>query len=435
MHGSHTHFEDYVDSVRPKAMSSILLWAILAFFLLFLIWASFTRLDRTIRGQGRVIASSQLQVVSNLEGGIVEAILVRPGQNVRAGAPLVRLDRTASTAEFGSSEAAIHALDAKVARLQGEVSGQTPVYPASSDPQAAQQVGIEQSLYSARLADYASQRNAAQARLTQAQRALAEAVATSAARQSARSAATAERDMIKPLVERGIEPRLSLVQAENAAAVASSEAAAAAAARSRASAAVSEARAALAQVGEDRRARAAEELATAQGEMAARKRELPALRSKVARTVVRAPLAGRINRVLVTTVGGSVAPGSPLVEIAPSGETLLIEALINPKDIAFVRLNQPARVNITAYDQAIYGSLDGRVVAISPDAVVNERTGESHYILRIQTDRRGLHDRNGTALPIGTGMVADVALLGDKRSILTYILTPITRLSEHAFRE
>lgn len=429
------HIEDYADTIRPQALSSILLWAILAFFVIFVIWAAFTELDRTIRGQGRVIASSQLQIVSNLEGGIVEAILVRPGQKVRAGDPLVRLDRTQSSAEYGSNQAAFQALMVKIARLQSEVAGGEPIYPIEGDPQTAEQVAIERSLYAARLADFASQRDAARSRLAQAERALAEAVATSAARNSARQSARAERDMIKPLVERGIEPRLSLVQAESAAAVAAGEAAAASAARARAAAAISEARAALAQVTEDRRARAAEELATAQGEVAARRRQLPALQHKVARTIVRAPLAGRINRVLVTTVGGSVAPGSPLVEIAPSGETLLVEAMVNPKDIAFVRINQPARVNITAYDSAIYGALDGQVVAISPDAVVNERTGESHYILRIRTDRRGLRDRNGAPLPIGTGMVADVNLLGEKRSILAYILAPITRLSEQALRE
>lgn len=429
------HFEDYADKLQPQGLSSILLWAILAFFVIFLIWASFTQLDRTTRGQGRVIASSQLQIVSNLEGGIVESILVRPGQNVRAGDPLIRLDRTQSTSEYGSSHAAYQALTAKIARLQSEVSGGEPVYPAGGDPAAAEQVAIERSLYTARLADFASQRNAALARLTQAERALAESVANNAARNSARNAAKAERDLIKPLVQRGIEPRLTLIQAENAAAVAASEASAASAARARAAAAVAEARAALSQVSEDRRARAAEELATAQAEAAARRRTLPALRSRVARTVVRAPLSGKINRVLATTIGGTVAPGSPLVELAPSGETLLVEAMVNPKDIAFVRLNQPARVNLTAYDTAIYGSLDGRVVAISPDAVVNERTGESHYILRVRTDRRGLRGPGGTPLPIGTGMVAEVSLLGDKRSILSYILTPITRLSERAFRE
>ena len=151
--------------------------------------------------------------------------------------------------------------------------------------------------------------------------------------------------------------------------------------------------------------------------------------------MVRAPLPGRISRVLVTTRGGSVAPGAPLVEIVPSEESLLIEARIRPEDIAHVRLNQEAKVAITAYDRAVYGQLDGRVVGMSADSVTDERTGEIFYVVRVRTSANALRDRNGRRLPIGAGMIAEVDLLGDSRTVLQYILSPITRLSETAFRE
>ena len=433
MHG--THIEDLTDRIKPRTASSVLLWVITGFILIFFIWAAFAELERTVRGMGRVVPSSQLQVVSNLEGGIIEEILVRQGQQVRAGDPLVRLDQTQTSAEFGSGEATLAALSVKIARLQAEVAGRSPSYPAASNPMIAEQIGIEQSLHASRMADLASMSAAAQARLTQAERAVAEAEATYQARVAARDARTSEVQILRPLVERGIEPRLSLAQAESAAAVASSEAQAAAASIARAHAGVAEARSSLAQLRQEWRAQAANELAAAQGELAARRRSLPALQDRVDRTVVRAPLPGLVNRVLVTTRGGTIGPGAPLVEIVPSDESLLVEARIAPQDIAFVTLDQEAKVAITAYDRAVYGTLDGRVVAISPDAVTEERTGDTYYVVRVRTTANALHDPRGNAMPIGPGMVAEVDLLGDTRTVLQYILSPITRLGETALRE
>jgi membrane fusion protein, adhesin transport system len=425
--------EDYADRVRPKMAANIMLWAIGAFLLIFVLWAAFTELDRTVRGLGKVIPSSQLQVVSNLEGGIVEEILVKTGDMVRRGAPLVRLDQTQTGAEFGSNSAQFDALRMRIARLEAELAGRPPVFPANT-PGAAEQAQIERSLHASRMADLSSLLAAAQSRVTQAERSVAEAQAALAARRSAQSAAETELNLIRPLVQRGIEPRLSLIQAENAAAVASSETAAAAAAVTRAQSSVAEARSTLAQQRQDWRSKAAQELASAQAEMVALRRTLPALSARVDRTVVRSPLAGRVNRVLVTTVGGTIAPGAPLVEIVPSEESLLVEVQVRPEDIAWVRSGQDAKINVTAYDQSIYGSLDGQVVSISPDATLNERTGESFYTVRVATNNK-LRDRSGRVLEIGPGMVADVSLLGDKRSVLDYILSPITRLSETALRE
>jgi adhesin transport system membrane fusion protein len=136
----HTHIEDLTDRIKPRTASNVLLWVVLGFVVIFVIWAAMTELDRTVRGQGRVIASSQLQIVSNLEGGVVESISVRTGQQVKAGQELVRLDRTATGAELGSGEASANALGMKIARLSAEVAGREPAYPAPADQAAASQL-------------------------------------------------------------------------------------------------------------------------------------------------------------------------------------------------------------------------------------------------------------------------------------------------------
>lgn len=430
-----THLEDLADRIKPRAASNLLLWGVVGFVLVFFVWAAFAELDRTVRGMGRVIPSSQLQIVSALEAGIVEQIFVRSGQRVRANDPLLLLDPTQSGAELGSGSAALSALEARAARLEAEVAGRVPVFPAPRDDMMRDQIQIEEALYRARASELAGLTGAASARLAGAERAVAEAQAAYRARTSNRDARQAEARILRPLVERGIEPRLSLIQAEGAAAIAASEAAGAAASIARAQASVAEARANLSQATSDWRARASTELATTQAELAARRRALPALAERVQRTTLRAPLSGTVNRVLVTTRGSAIQPSQPLVEIVPSQESLLIEVRIRPQDIASVRMGQLARVAITAYDRAVYGTLEARVVAISPDAVSEERTGETYYVVRVRTDANALRDRQGRSFPIGPGMIAEADLLGDRRTVLQYILSPLSRLSERAFRE
>ncbi|RXD02115.1 HlyD family type I secretion periplasmic adaptor subunit [Sphingomonas sp. UV9] len=430
-----THLEDLADRIKPKAVSNLLLWLILGFIVVFIVWASIVKLDRTVHAPGRVVPSSRLQVLSNFEGGVVSAILVHVGDLVKRGQPLVRLDQTQAGAEFGSSEITVGALNAKIARLQAEIAGREPVYPAATTPEVAQQIGIERSLHAARMSDLASLSAAGAARAAQAERAVAEARSAYASRVSARDSAQRQLEMIRPLVQRGIEPQLTLIQLENSAAVAGTDAAQASAAIARAQSAVAEARASLAQVRSSWRAQAGTDLAAAQSEMASRQRSMPALAAKLGRATVASPVDGRVNRVLVSTVGSSIGAGQPIVEVVPSAETLTVEALVSPKDIAAVRIGQRARVNITAYESGVYGGMDGRVLTISPDATLEERTGESHYTVRVRADAQNFRGPGGRRLVIGPGMTADVNLIGDKRSIMAYILTPFTRLREEALRE
>ncbi len=433
MSEGHSILEDIPDRIKPENASSMLLWVVVAMIVALFGWASLTKIDRTVRGQGKVIPSSQLQTISNLEGGVVAEIMVKVGQLVNAGQPIIRLDPTQSKGDLGSGEASTDALTAKIARLRAEVMGQEPHYPVSTEESVQNQILIERALHASRMADLGNLMASAQARLSQAQHAIAEAEANYQSRVAQRDSHMEEVRMLRPLVEHGVEPRMSLVQAESAAASATSDAESASAAIARARSAVSEAAASSAAVKQNWRATAADELATAQAELSARSQGLPALARKVDRTIVRAPVQGRVNRVLVSTPGSAITPGQPLAEIVPSNDSLLIEAAFKPADIAFVKLGQPARVAITAYDRSIYGLLDGKVEAISPDTVEKEKGGESFYIVRVRTSANALRDNAGRLRPIGPGMVAEVDVLGEKRSVLDYILSPITQVREDAF--
>lgn len=418
------------EEFATKKSANTMLWVIVGFFVLAVLWAALTKVDRTVHGMGRVVPSSKMQVVSNLEGGVIQEIMVKPGQMVRKGDVLVRLSPTLSTSQLGSNQASVDALRAKVARLEGELRGTTPNYAGVS----AQAAADERALYNARMAELAGLSSAGGARTVQADRSVAEAEAALAARRSNLSSAQQELDMLRPLAARQIVSRVDLVKAENAVTVAQNEVAAAEAAISRARASVAEARASGSQARSDWLSRAGMELAAARAELSARERELPAMADKVDRTTIRAPMTGRVNRVLVTTVGGSVSSGMPIAEIVPTEDALYVEAMVRPQDIGNVSLGQSAKVEITAYRAAVYGQMEGEVVTISPDAVVNEKTGESFYTVEVRTTSK-LVEPDGKPLSIGPGMVANVSLLGDKRSILSYIFSPLTRLQENAFRE
>lgn len=428
MQGASAPLDEHEFVARKSA--NIILWAIVAFVAVAFLWAALTEIDRSVRGLGSVVPSSKLQVVSNLEGGVIEEILVKPGQSVKRGDILVRLSPTLSGAAFGSSTAEVSALQAKIARLDAEVRGAAPSY--GNAPQ--NQVAIEQSLHSARMAELQSALAAGSARVNQSERAVVEAQSMLEARQSTLAALEEELAMIRPLVETKVIPRVDLIKTENDVRVARKEVESAQAALARARAGVAEARAESARVRSDWLTTSASELSMAQAELSSKQLQLPALSDRVDRTIIRSPVTGRVNRVLVTTVGGSVAAGSPIAEIVPSNDSLYVEAMIRPADIANVRLGQKATIEITAYNRAVYGALDGTVTSISPDAVKDEKTGETFYTVEIQaTDR--LMGNDGKPLAIGPGMVANVNLLGEKRSILSYIFTPITRLSETAFRD
>lgn len=430
-----TTLEGAPDHIKERDLASWLLWVIVALTVSLLLWAALAKVEEVVHASGRVIPSSRLQVVSNLEGGIVSEILVKAGDRVKEGQPLLRLDDTATTADFARTGTSVDALLARAARLDAEARGRPLVFPAELETAVPALVANERALHSAQLSSFATERDIAQSRLQQAERAVLQADAELGAREEALAQTRREVEILAPLVQKGVEPTMSLVRAQSQERQATNARDAAAAASRRASAARSEAASAVRNVDQRFRAQASETLATTRAEIAAQSQTMPALADRLKRTELVAPVAGIVNRVLVSTIGGSIRPGEPLVEVVPEGDTLVIEAAVNPSDISFLRLGQKASVKITAYDYSIYGSLDGKVERISPDAVVDERTGESHFTVRVRTDATALRGEDGAKLPIGAGMTAEVDVLGRDRTIMNYLLTPVTRLRDSAFRE
>lgn len=427
--------ESAPDHIKERDLASLLLWVITALTVSLILWASLATVQEVAQGQGKVIPSSRLQVISNLEGGVVGEILVKAGQRVQKGQLLLRLDDTATSADFARSDTSIDALKARAARLEAEAGGRSLVFPAALEMAAPALVANERALHNAQTASFESEREIARSRLQQAERAALQAAAETSARREGLALAEREVVTLKPLVEKGVEPQMSLVRALSAERQAQNALDAAIAAERRANAGQAEARSAVRNVDQRFRATASEALASTRADIAAQSQAMPALADRVARTDVRAPVAGIVNRVLVSTIGGSVRPGEPLVEVVPEGDTLVVEAAIKPQDISFVRLGQKANVKISAYDYSVYGTLPGVVEQIAPDAVVNERTGEAHFTIRVRTDTTGLKDEDGRPLPIGAGMTAEVDVLGRDRSIMNYLLTPVSRLKDNAFRE
>lgn len=420
--------------IAPAKAAQYLLYIIAGLVVLTLVWASLAKLDRVTRGAGWVVTSNQLQELQYLEGGIVKEILVSAGDKVEAGELLVRLDPTQMNVAFAQGQDEFNTLAARIARLEAEAALEPIEFLPELAAAAPNVVANERQLYQARQEELAASLGIEQNKLDQRRNGLDDAQVALVTAREAHQLAAEELSIMRKLVSKGIEPQVELLRARQREATAKGEAQRADIAISRLEFEIAEAEGEAKRIRKTFTAAAADELTKAKAEMEELKGELPALQDKVARTDVRAPVAGVINRVLVSTIGGVVAPGETIVELVPSEDTLLIEAKIKPADIGFLRTGQKAKVSITAYDSSIYGSLDGVIETISPDAIEDEKSEERFYNIKVRTSAESLKSRRGD-LQILPGMAAEVAILNGKRTVLAYLIKPVADLNQKALKD
>jgi len=421
-----------VQGPNPKSM--LLLFGVIAFFVAAYIWADNAILDEVTRGTGKVIPSSQVQIIQNLEGGILKELLVREGDIVEKGQILLRIDDTSFAARFGEIQAKYQSLSGSISRLKAEAEGKPLSFPPELVAEARQITIREQNLYNARQAELQSQISILRQQAQQRKQEIAE--IDGRLKQLKASVALVDEEMAitAPLAEKGIVPKVQLLQLKREANDLQGQISASTLALPRVKGALKEANQRIQEKILNFRSLASQELSTVRNEYEGVRQTILAAKDRVTRTDVRSPLKGEVKELKIQTIGGVVRPGQDIVEIVPIEDSLLVEARIRPSDIAFLRPGQKATVKISAYDFSIYGGLPAKLERIGADTIIDDKTGETFYKIIVRTEENSLR-RGDKIFPIKPGMVATVDTLTGTKSVLDYILKPILKTKNNALRE
>lgn len=411
--------------------SRLLLWLSLVIVFALIAWAAFGHIDEIVRGQGKVVPSSQVQEVQSLDGGVVEEILVRPGQEVEVGQVLLRIDSTRFLSSLGENKAETFALKAKAARLEALASGKP--YEPSADVllQAPELAEMERRLWEAKTQELRTTLSIANDQLTQRREELRETQANRDQAASSCSLTSRELAVTRPLLKSGAVSEVDLLRLQREVARYCGEQKAASAQLDRIRSAIQEAENKIQEAEQSMRNQARVELSDTKAKLSTLEQGELALADRVRLAEVRSPVRGTIKTLMANTIGGVVQPGKDILEIVPLDDTLLLEVQVDPKDIGFLHPGQKAEVKFTAYDFAVYGGLDGHIEQIGADTVTDQH-GNTYYIVLVRTERDAVGDN---AMPIIPGMVAEVHVLTGKRTLLQYLLKPVLRAKSNAFTE
>jgi adhesin transport system membrane fusion protein len=426
-------FELQADEVmsrqRTRRAQKIVRSAVLVVALL-LLWAAFARVDEVTRGDARVIPSRQLQVLQALDGGVVAEILVKEGQVVEKDQLLLRIDETRATSGVRESAAQGFALQARQARLRALAEGSPFQPPKAKDAEEERIVGEERRLYESKMSELSTLLSINRQQLAQRQQELSEMRARKASAERSLELNQQELAKTRPLLNSGAVSEVDILRLEREVSRSRGDAEQAGAQIARVQAAIGEAERKIQETELTFRNEARRDLAEVVGKLNALTEGAVALADKVNKAQVRSPVRGRVQRLLANTVGGVVQPGKDIVEIVPLDDTLVLEARVQPKDIAFIRPGQSALVKFSAYDFSIYGGLEATVDNISPDTVTDER-GNAYYLVRVHTTRPNF----GEKLPVIPGMTAEVDILTGNKTVLSYLLKPVLKARAYALRE
>ena len=405
--------------IQSTRKADIILYTIAIFWFVAFIWSSFASIEEVTRGQGRVIASSKIQVIQNLEGGIIEDILVQTGDQVVMSQPLIKLEDIQFKSELLSIKQNQAALEANIKILSAESQGIDPEFSDTFKNNFPDLVARELSLHQARKTTH-------QESIEILEKKLKRLLVQSDAAEENFNLIVKEKDIVEPLVKQGVEAEMELIRIQQR---------------------MNEAQSNILQVEAEIEANSAqlkaeksnfieqarEKLQDTEKEFNNIVESLPAYEDRLNRTVVRASMNAIVNRLMVNTVGGVIQPGSPLIELVPLDDELIVEVEISPKDIAYVIAGQRASIKLTAFDFSKFGALDGFVTKVSADSLTKE-DGSIWYLCQVSVPVNMITTM-GKNIQIQTGMVAQVDIISGEKTVLEYLIQPVTKVANEAFRE
>lgn len=422
---------------RPPFLARICLGAIAALIVCFVIWAAIAEVDEIARGEGKVIPVSKTQVIQASEPGVVQEIAVKVGQIVKRGDLIVRLDDTATTSALGEVEAKSRALKAQIARLELEEKGDldSPLAcPWAKDAATDTICANEMRLLNARRSNFQNKLSVLRERRTQKEKELAEALANMQRLEETSVLSQKEYALLAPLVERKLAAQTEFLRVQKELTDSRGQLASLKESQARLEAGLKEADLQVEELALQIAQEALGEKTKALAELSVIEETMRGATDRVERTDLRSPVDGVVNTLDVNTIGSFVQSGATVAGVVPTSDTLLIEARISPRDVAFVRQGQRALVKVSAYDFSIYGGLEGEVVNISADSIFDEKAEETYYQVYVKTQSSEVH-HDGRVHAIFPGMVASVDIMTGRKTILHYLLKPVNKARSEALRE
>lgn len=405
--------------------------------MVFVAWASFAEVDEIARGDGKVIPASKTQIIQASEAGVVQEIAVTIGQVVKKNDLIIRLDNTLNTSSLGEQQAKARALEVRIARLKYEQAGNlSGPFPCPQDIQsvAPQICDNEQKLLIARRGNFDNKLSVLKSRLDQRERELAEAQANSDRLTKNLVVSDQEAKLVDAMVKKGLMARTEQLRVEREQTELNGQLNLAGETIKKIKSSITEAQLQVEELGLQLQQEALDDLTQALAELSVVDETIRGATDKVARTDIRSPVDGIVNTLELNTVGAFVQPGAVVAGIVPTSETLLVEARVSPRDVAFIRPDQVALIKVTAYDFSIFGGIEGKVSNITADSLVDQKTGEPYYQVRVATDKSTLQ-RDGKAYSIIPGMICSVDIKTGRKTILHYLLKPINKAREEAMSE
>lgn len=410
----------------------IITWVTTLSILALLIWAGFSEIDEVTRGEGKVIPSRQVQILQSLDGGIISEMLVQEGQQVKEGDLMARVDSTRFTSSLKENRAQFLGLRAQAARLQALAEGKPFVPPKEVLSEAPEVVAQEEAIYRSRLMEMEASIGVYREQLSQRSQELNEVRSRRELAGQSYDLTKKELDATRPLAKTGAVSDVELLRLERDLTRYKSERDSAGLQIPRIQSAIQEAQRKLQEVTLNLRNQASQELSDINVKLSSLSEGAVGLEDRVRQAELRSPVNGTVKRIFINTVGGVVQPGKEVMEIVPNDDALLLEAKIQPRDIAFLFPGQPALVKFTAYDFSIYGGLEARLEHIAADSITDEK-GNAYYVIRVRTLKNSFGDNAN--MPIIPGMVAQVDIITGKKTILNYLLKPVLRAKSNALTE
>lgn len=409
-------------------------WIVMALLAGAGLWAGQAELDVVTMADGSVIPQGQLRVIQHLEGGIVEEIHVARDQPVTAGQPLLRLNLGAAGLSGEEMQIRRDALLLKQARLEAEASGTPLVLPEAEAQRRPDLAQAERAAYASRSQALAETLGVLANQASQRRSEIAEFEARLASVRENLRLASAELERSRPLMERNLMTRADFTALERDVESLDGRRQTLTASLARARAALAEAEDRQEQAVSEARSKANEELSAVRADIARVGEQMLRASDQEGRTEITSPIDGIVKNMRVTTIGGVVRPGEPIMEVVPTDDRLVVEARVSPADIAYIEPGQRAVVKLTAFDFMRYGGLEGRVTRIAADADRDEQTGAHYFRVIVETDRAAF-DVEGATRAIIPGMQATADIHIGTKSVIDYLIQPVLKLKHEAFRE